>query len=1159
MCCISLSVSAADPTENSMSGLGVDSSTPPTLALADQINVANAFVDTYGSVQAHIDSFNKYMHDLLPRIISESSLIRCTSADGHSWQSLEFMQVKVGEPSHVEADGYTRKITPNEARLRNRTYTAPVHVDVKHTYTADGSQKETVYRNLVLFYQPIMVGSDACATKINSRLTGGECPHDCNGYFIINGIEKTIMAQERIRTNYPFIFTGRGRYELQAEMRSCHEMRMRSTSTIYLQLLRRATTAEVCAVLPFLSTSVPLGVLFRILEGGTPEELASALPIGCSAKVRALVLEVTRLPEAMPDQTTPLEAREWLAKVGSTEVLPERRMVYINHIVRNEVLPHEGLDMATETMAKKRSCLLNMLYELLCTAMGLRLPDDRDHYANKRVDTAGWLTSLLLRQLFRPYLKTVQKSLQKAVDTNRCANVAAVIHPRKITAGLRIAMTTGIWGTQGAGARGGQQVGVVQILNRVNMPATISCMRRINTPVNKESKTIKPRKLHASTYGVVCFMETPEGASCGLVRNLAMFAYVRTGHLRRVVTNAFTVPPLNQLIRADDLGQYRICVNGCASGSTDDILKTCAQLREARRSGLVPFDVSIADLPASHLRSTRQLNLTSDAGCLMRPLFVVEKLPEAAQVLSMRYAQPFPYLLSTGAVVFVDKEEESNYRVADCLGTLARNKAGTFSHMELHPASAIGLAGVSIPFSDHNQAPRNTYQCAMGKQSVGVPISNWHLRIDSISMTLPTPQTALISTEFDRIGNGDMLVAGQNLIVAIMCYTGFNQEDSLLMNRRSVDMGMMEIIVHRGYRDELTQTNQECKQFQVPPNKSTSGNYETLQESGVPAVGSVLSNGDVIIGKTSKASAKESTIVNDQSTIVKQSVDYPSKVDMVVHSLGTEGHQCVRVRTSSHRPPEVGDKFTSRHGQKGVVGAILPDCDMPFITSGPGKSLQPDIIINPHAIPSRMTVGHLVEGLASKLAALSGRRADGTPFNGNTVEDISAHLEAAGCEKWGNERMYNGKTGHPLEAEIMVTPVYYECLKHKVAEKRHARSRGPIQPLTRQPAEGRARDGGLRMGEMERDCLLTHGGAAVTLDRMFEQSDPFIAPVCGKCGTIGESERPADSRLQVRSQFAYCRGCKTGQHMANVPLPYACKLLFQECTGLNIKPKLFTS
>lgn len=1126
------------------------------LTLSHQVMAAHRCMDTYGCAQHHLDSFNKYLNELLPRIIMESSTVTCETADGSSKQSIRFSTVHMGEPSNIESDGYVRRLSPAEARLRKLTYTAPVHVDVVYSQTANGETKEVLYRNLVLFYQPIMVGSDACYTKGTSATTGGdECPYDCRGYFIINGIEKTILAQERIRTNYPFVFPGKGKYELQSEMRSCHEKRLRSTSTLYVNLQRKVGRYIVTVALPFMSTVVPLGLLYRAIGCVSAEEAISHFPsLAIESEMRKLIHSALEIPKELGglDQDG---AREWIGIHGSTEVTKEKREMYTNHILRNELFPHEGLDACPDTLVRKRQCLSNMVYELLATAEGHRQCDDRDDYRNKRVDTAGWLSSLLLRQLFRPYLKTVQKSLQRSVDMGRAVDVAGVIHPRKITAGLRVAMQSGVWGTgNGSGVKGSQQVGVVQVLNHSSMSAAISSLRRINTPVNKESKTIQPRQLHPSTFGIVCYMETPEGASCGLVRNLAMLAYTRSGYLRNIFDQKLTGGALCDIVHPDWAGSVRILVNGGHAGSTDQPDEVCRRLRLMRTLGELPFDVSIAFLKRDRLRQTAQILLSSDSGCLLRPVFCVAQLTTAAKLIEGGYSDAWARLLRDGCVEFVDKDEEAQYRIASTIEELHNSPAGTFTHLDIHPAASIGLSGISIPFSDHNQAPRNTYQCAMGKQSVGVSFSNWRTRIESVSMTLPSPQKPLVATSFDCMSHGDTLPAGQNVIVAIASYMGFNQEDSLLMNQRSIDLGLMEAIVHRGYRDELSTVNSETQEFKLPD--SENGNSATR---AIPLVGTRINNGDIVIGKVNHSISNGSAVQQDCSVFAKQSKDYPSTVDIVATSKGAEGQNCVRVRTSSYRRPEPGDKFTSRHGQKGVIGMILSDRDMPFITSGPHRSLKPDIIINPHAIPSRMTIGHLMEGLASKLAVLRGERVDGTPFNGTSASDIAHHLEAHGCERWGNERMINGRTGVPLEAEIMITPVFYQRLKHMVGEKKHSRCRGPTQPTTRQPAEGRSRDGGLRMGEMERDCLLSHGASAVAADRLFEQSDPFVVPLCKHCGSIGESKRPIDSNLRVRARRGFCRVCKTGAYVHDVPMPYACKLFFQEVMALNIKPQLFTT
>ena len=390
-----------------------------------------------------------------------------------------------------------------------------------------------------------------------------------------------------------------------------------------------------------------------------------------------------------------------------------------------------------------------------------------------------------------------------------------------------------------------------------------------------------------------------------------------------------------------------------------------------------------------------------------------------------------------------------------------------------------------------------------------------------------------------------------------MCYTGFNQEDSVIMSRGAIQRGLFRSFVYRTYKDEEKAVGADAERFENPAAIDCAGMrdacYDKLAQDGIVTPGMSVGNGDAVIGKTLTTSEMQcdsdvrKDVKRDRSTIIRH--NEKAVVDAVFKSTTKEGNKYVKVRTRSTRIPEIGDKVSSRHGQKGVIGMILDQCDMPFSEDG----IVPDIIINPHAIPSRMTIGQLIECLLGKLCCFEGCIGDGTPFRNVSIEQIADELEKHGFQRYGNEKLYNGMTGEPMEGVAFMGPTYYQRLKHMVLDKQHARARGPIQILTRQPVEGRSREGGLRFGEMERDCTIAHGVANVLRERLFEQSDPFTTHVCQKCGLLCQS---AAIGMHVRNSDAYCRNCRTSEGCTEVQLPYAFKLLMQELYAMNIAPRL---
>lgn len=424
--------------------------------------------------------------------------------------------------------------------------------------------------------------------------------------------------------------------------------------------------------------------------------------------------------------------------------------------------------------------------------------------------------------------------------------------------------------------------------------------------------------------------------------------------------------------------------------------------------------------------------------------------------------------------------------------------------------------------------------------------------MDTLAHCLYYPQKPLVVTRALDFLHFKELPSGTNAIVAIACYTGYNQEDSVIMSQDAIERGFFRSVFFRTYSD----TCKSGEQFEVPDATVVGrrhGDYTKLDIDGLIFPGKNVLGDDIIIGKTAlprKMFDQEydqmdtNEIKKDDSTSLRHSER--GIIDQVILTSNEDGDRFTKVKMRAIRIPQIGDKFASRHGQKGTVGMTYKQEDMPFTQEG----IIPDIIVNPHAIPSRMTIGHLVECLASKVACFKGEEGDATPFQDVTVEHISKDLHSLGYQLRGNEAMYNGFTGKKLEVLIFLGPTYYQRLKHMVDDKIHSRSRGPLQILTRQPTEGRSRHGGLRFGEMERDCMVSHGAARFLKERLFDVSDCYTVHVCKICGLICEANL---------KQFKYlCRGCQNSTNICQVGLPYACKLLLQELMAMQIAPRLMT-
>eukprot|EP01088_Endostelium_zonatum_P018097 TRINITY_DN5682_c0_g1_i1.p1 TRINITY_DN5682_c0_g1~~TRINITY_DN5682_c0_g1_i1.p1 ORF type:complete len:667 (+),score=115.22 TRINITY_DN5682_c0_g1_i1:360-2360(+) len=664
---------------------------------------------------------------------------------------------------------------------------------------------------------------------------------------------------------------------------------------------------------------------------------------------------------------------------------------------------------------------------------------------------------------------------------------------------------------------------------------------------------------------MVCPAETPEGAACGLVKNLALMAYISVGSASRPIIEfleEWSTEMLEEISPSHISQATKIFVNGSWLGinrSPDQLAQTLRQLRRC-------IDVNAEVSVVRDIRE-QELRIYTDAGRCCRPLFIVKDQrlafkKQQLESLQKNHITPYKWsdILAGGFVEYIDTEEEETVMIAMLLSDLDKARMSddarlNYTHCEIHPSMILGICGSIIPFPDHNQSPRNTYQSAMGKQAMGVYITNYQLRMDTLAHVLYYPQKPLVTTSSMEFLHFRELPSGQNVVVAVMCYTGYNQEDSLMMNQSSIDRGLFRSLFYRSYVDSvenIVKTN-KAEIFERPAREATSGvkhgSYEKIEDDGLVAPGTRVSGDDIIIGKTTTLPVLEDEEKAQRFTKKDSSIALRSSetgiVDRVLLSTNEGGERMVKVRVRSERTPQIGDKFSSRHGQKGTIGMTYRQEDMPFTIEG----IAPDLIINPHAIPSRMTIGQLIECLLGKVSATTGDEGDATPFQADvTVDEISKALHQCGYQKRGNEVLYNGHTGRKQGAQVFIGPTYYQRLKHMVDDKIHSRSRGPIQILTRQPVEGRSRDGGLRFGEMERDCMISHGASQFLKERLFDQSDAYQIWVCDLCGLIAIAN--------TKKRSFECRACKNKTMISQVNIPYACKLLFHELMSMCISPRL---
>jgi DNA-directed RNA polymerase beta subunit len=657
---------------------------------------------------------------------------------------------------------------------------------------------------------------------------------------------------------------------------------------------------------------------------------------------------------------------------------------------------------------------------------------------------------------------------------------------------------------------------------------------------------------------------TPEGQSVGIVKNLSYMTHVTT------YSNSLSlyeyIMPIITPIQSEEVTpeilykNTKVFINGAWVGITSDPESLYKMLKDKKYKGIINIYTSVV-----FDYKMREIRVCNDSGRLTRPLLRVKDknlLLNNSNLHDMiSNTINWDDLLTSAKledsiVEYIDPEEQSWSLIAtkpkDIIDT--DNVLARFTHCEIHPSTMFGVLASCIPFPEHNQSPRNCYQCAQGKQAMGVYATNYEGRMDKTAYVLNYPMRPLVDTRIMNLIQLNKIPSGSQLIVAIMTHTGYNQEDSLLINQGSIDRGMALVTVYHTEKDEDKQKINGDEEIRCKPDASKTkgmkiGNYNKVNSKGVIPENSLVENRDIIIAKVTpiKENRNDHTKVikfEDQSKIFKTTEE--TYIDKNYIDRNGEGYNFAKVRLRTIRKPVIGDKFSSRHGQKGTIGNIIPECDMPFTSNG----VRPDIIINPHAIPSRMTIGQLKETILGKVLLELGLFGDGTSFGDFELKDICDQLIQVGYEAHGNELLYNGLTGEQHECSVFMGPVFYQRLKHMVNDKAHSRSNGPMVNLTHQPAEGRSRNGGLRFGEMEKDAMVSHGAARFTRGRMYDASDKYSVYICKKCGIIAS--------YNDKMHIHHCRTCDNRADFAYVEIPYACKLLFQELNTMNIIPRLIT-
>lgn len=1516
-------------------------------------------------VMIHKESYESFVEKDIPRIISIFNPITVQTPTGIKIE-IEFSEENyLYPPVNYEGSRAVRPMVPNDARYRSLSYMGSLFTDVtvRISGPGDAEPKVIVVKKVEYAKIPIMVQSKFCNLRDLSGVSlkeMGECMYDRGGYFIINGTEKVIIAQEKVSPNKIFVYPCK-----DAKLSYVCEIRTTTKSNPYLMTkktvlkyfrdtpksaLNKFVGNTIRCTLPLIRSDIPLCILFRALGVLSDREILQHCMLYNEESYRFLIPSLSDIDgNGTSDEMRNIYSQEdallYISKYVNTVGLNsdhsgvggelqrtravQNLLKMVQNILQNHFLSH------LEDLQAKALFLGVMVHKLYLTATGKRCVDDRDSYTNKRIDTTGTKLSELFYNHFQKFVKEIKTSFGRTDDVNGVqeTTIRQNIKPSIVESAFKYALATGNFGVKGITKNG--QVGIAQPLSRLTYPSTISNMRRINVPKEKTHKMIEPHRLHNSQFGFICPFETPEGQNVGLVKNLSITAHITSDltvidneRLREKILEKI-IPTVQIDIDSDLVSNTRIFMNGEILGVARDPCALEKTLRKLKLMSKIDPYTSI-----SWNKFENEMHIFTDGGRFVRPLFLVEpqtneprvcqllKNPDVAkrffrkelswECLTKGVDMNTPSLNDGGVIEYVDAEESEHIMIAMRIEDIQENKVlgeqegvefSRYSHCEIHSMCMFSVLTCTIPFANHNQGPRITYQGAMGKQALGVPITNYLSQLDTSMHIMYYPQKPLVSSWISRYMNVKELPSGINAIVAIASYSGYNQEDSLIINQGAIDRGIFRTTFYRTHKDEekRNQVCQEREQYGVPPGVervSIAGVPDPLRHidysTGFVKINSHVTANDVIISKYSfvnrdkeVAGASSSKTTKDSSVRVKANEE--GIVDNVTPKdcRNGDGYRFCKVRIRTERIPEIGDKFcalptqqvltdmgyvpicdidihyhrvatlsregalhyefptakfayphegslyklrtrelhvvctlnhklyvstrenpgyslvearevqgnpaqfkkffdntyadtlshptgcmddwlnvlaylllhgtlapagimvkvpiseshfykslyrlsvtytttvdadenvtmiyidaalneavydeirdflrekntfkfpayvyqlserqarlfmlsllgrgyqkdtvssseshllfkcdrlpiaqevcrlavhcgwssvistsenfsdtlnfcveirvsgnepwinleyggyggccetlieysgtvfclemasshtyycreddfspsviignSSRLGQKGTCGITYNQEDMPFSKSG----LVPDIIMNPHAIPSRMTVGQLMETLLGKLGCLHGSEMDASTYNGVQIEDISNILEKFyDFNHYGDETLYNGTTGKKMSVRIFIGPTYYQRLKHMVVDKIHSRAMGPINNLTRQPAEGRSRSGGLRAGEMERDCMIAHGASRKLRERMMELSDQFEIYVCKDC------QMPAISNPKMSIYF--CKACRTrcyqgGQvytpNIVKVLLPYSMKLLQNELLSMCVTTRLFS-
>jgi DNA-directed RNA polymerase II subunit RPB2 len=1082
-------------------------------------------------------------------------------------------------------------------------------------------------KNIYLGRFPIMLMSDLCILKGLSRqmiFELGECKNEHGGYFIIDGKEKCIISQEKFADNMLYIKEiANDVYSHSADIRSVSEDASKPIRTLSVRIVAPTSTKtnnHIVVNVPNVRKPVPLFILMRALGLESDKEIIEHCLLDIHKNESYIDLFIPSIHDAGVIFTQYL-ALEYIASLTKGKTV-----THANEIITNYLLPHVG----EMNFNEKAFYLGYMVKELLRVYTKETKPTDRDNFRFKRVETTG----SLMYDLFKEYYTLQQRNIRLKIDkeyyykqavyennfTNLIsANYSEFFSERIVESGFKKAFK-GNWGAETHTKR----IGVIQDLNRLSYNSAFSHLRKINLPLEASAKVVGPRLLHSSQFGIIDPLDTPDGGNIGTHKNMAMSAYISNGYsyelmLTWLKTNMNLISLLELSPRSISK-LTRVLLNGRWVGVISNPSVVEKEMKNQRRNGLIPVYTSI-----SWNIKDNTLFIYTDSGRLCRPLYFVnhgkhrEKIEEVLKSGSYTWSDLVSgFNKKEGASSTFSLDGNKFYKMNElydtsgdgkdneadnrgileyldtsesecCLIASTREKfldrTKRYSHLEIHPSLMLGVMGNQIVFPENNQLPRDLFACGQMKQAVSLYHSNYQTRIDKMGVVLNNGQIPLVKSRYLEKMNREEHPYGENVIAAIMCYGGYNVEDSILFNEASIKRGLFRTTYYSMYEsyeessnsveatdsfDSSSSTKIDSRFTNIENDDTvtrlkTGYDYSHLNKDGIIKENTPLNDKTVLIGRVTKIPNEPSS--SDSSIFPKKGQS--GYVDKSFITEGSNGNRLAKVRVRDERLPSIGDKFCSRCGQKGTLGLVIPEEDMPFTAEG----IRPDIIINPHAIPSRMTIGQLVETVMSKACSIFGGFGDCSAFTnkGSKHMVFGDMLSSMGYHSSGNELLYNGQSGEQMYSEIFIGPTYYMRLKHMVKDKINYRPRGPRTFLTRQPVQGRANDGGLRIGEMERDGVIGHGASFFLRESLMERGDKYEVAVCNKTGMIAifntdrniflspYSDGPIRYSGTINSESVNVKMVtKYGRSFSILHVPYAFKLLIHELQTMNVQMRIIT-